>query len=101
MKNQSKKMQKTNRTRTKLRLELIKERGPMCEAKIHGHCSFLADDMHEVLPRGRGGSPTDPENIKLVCRNCHTWIGVNPTTATKLGLLRSWSVEKDGMQWEQ
>ena len=101
MRAQSKKMKKTNRTRSRLKMELLKDRGGFCEAKIPNCCSMIADDMHEVLPRGRGGSPTDPDNILLVCRNCHTWIGVNVKEATARGLLRSWSVEKDGQEWEK
>ncbi len=28
--------------------------------------------VHEVIPRSRGGSPTDPDNCRLLCaRKCH------------------------------
>lgn len=45
--------------------------------------------MHEVLPRGTGGSATDKSNIKLVCAQCHKWIHANPKEAREAGLLRS------------
>lgn len=49
------------------------------------------DDIHEVKPRGRGGSITDPDNLVAVCRNCHEWITRNPAQAHTEGWLKhSW-----------
>lgn len=50
-------------------------------------------DVHELLPRGRGGSITDPQNCVAVCRWCHDWIGRCPAVAEAQGwLLPSGSV---------
>ncbi len=48
--------------------EMLKER-PFCEAEragAPGKC-FGGLSLHEILPRGRGGSITDRDNIKVVC----------------------------------
>jgi hypothetical protein len=34
-------------------------------------CTGLADTLHEVLPRGRGGSITDPANVLPACAHCN------------------------------
>jgi hypothetical protein len=52
--------------------------------------------MHEVLSRGRGGSPTDPENILCLCRGCHKWITEHPEQATALGWLRARTATEHG-----
>lgn len=44
-------------------------------------------DVHELLPRGRGGSITDPQNCVALCRHCHDQIGRNPAVAEALGWL--------------
>lgn len=44
-----------------------------------------AVDAHEVRSRARGGSPTDRDNIRLLCRTCHTWITEHPTLAEAEG----------------
>ncbi len=43
---------------------------------------------HEVLPRGRGGSITDPSNIVLLCDRHNEWCSANPVEAHRLGLLK-------------
>lgn len=58
-------------------------------------CGRLADDIHEPLTRGRGGSITDPENAVPLCRACHDEITFRPESelgwAYEAGLLRhSW-----------
>jgi len=45
-----------------------------------------AVDPHEILPRGRGGSITDPGNVIPLCRPCHTWVTTNPAEAEARGL---------------
>lgn len=70
-------------------------------ARAHGKCEActrLHDgpvrpgvDKHEVVSRGRGGDPCDPENCLLVCRPCHDWIDGHDPDAILLGLSRhSW-----------
>jgi hypothetical protein len=46
-----------------------------------------AVDGHEKLPRARGGSPHDPENVIHVCRACHDAIGDYRFEAVRRGLL--------------
>lgn len=55
-------------------------------------CWRLADDVHEPLTRGRGGSITDPTNMAPLCRPHHTEItDTEPAWAYELGLLiHSW-----------
>jgi hypothetical protein len=49
---------------------------------------FDAGDVHEPLPRSRGGDPLDPEQCVLVCRSCHHLIHTNPRWARESGLTR-------------
>lgn len=54
-------------------------------------CQIRAVDWHERKPRGRGGSIVDVGNQVWVCRQCHDWIGDNPTLARAAGVvLNSW-----------
>lgn len=50
-------------------------------------CDGAAAHAHEILPRGRGGSITDPRNVIGLCAVCHRWAHEHPTIATALGLL--------------
>lgn len=60
---------------------------PMCEK-----CwSAYATDLHEVKTRARGGSILDEENIRVLCRPCHSWITEHPAEAKQQGWLKnSW-----------
>lgn len=89
LKGRSAKKAALDEVRAGVLLELIAERGNGCEAGIEEVCRHVANDGHEVLTRGRGGSPTDKTNIRLVCRQCHDWIHTHPVEATERGLLRS------------
>ncbi len=72
-------------------LRAMVEEDPWCRARITGVCTGLAEDGHEPLLRSRGGDPTDPANIQLLCRGCHDWAHHNPDAAEQLGLMRhSW-----------
>ena len=44
-------------------------------------------DGHERLPRGRGGSPYELENIITLCRAHHEWVHSYPIKAKTLNLL--------------
>ena len=48
-------------------------------------CGGMADDAHELLSRARGGSITDPENVRPVCREDHRRITENPAWAEENG----------------
>jgi hypothetical protein len=81
------------------RAALIRERRAMLRAKYPGvtlcevpYCNRAADDAHEPLTRARGGSITDPANVKAVCRPHHDEITFEePEWSYGLGFLEhSW-----------
>lgn len=78
--------------RKALNMELLQERGMYCEAcpktPVGGHPPRMWCEKHEILTRGRGGDPTDKENILCLCRECHAYITVNPEWAEAAGLIR-------------
>lgn len=55
-------------------------------------CGREANDAHERLTRGRGGSASDPENIVPLCRRHHDEVHAEePLWAYELGILiHSW-----------
>lgn len=84
---------------SKKRAAEIRQRRAMLEAKYPGivlcevpFCNQVAIDPHEPLTRARGGSITDPENVKAVCRPHHDEITFEePDWAYELGfLVHSW-----------
>jgi hypothetical protein len=62
---------------------------PLCEVPF---CIRWADDAHEPLTRARGGSITDPQNVRAVCRPHHNEITFEePEWAYEIGfLVHSW-----------
>lgn len=84
----SKKRRKEQTERTAMIREVYPER-PRCAVPF---CTRMADDLHEVLSRARGGSITDPENCVPLCRPHHNAItDTEPAWAYELGLLKhSW-----------
>jgi len=105
LRRKSKRREAEDEVRREVLAALVEERGSGCEAGVlriaKGDgggsiliCTGTAVDGHEVLTRGRGGSATDPANILLVCRECHTWIHDNPQAAEAHGLLmNSWEAK--------
>jgi hypothetical protein len=82
----SKKRAKENRVRAAVIAELYPER-PRCACG----CGRLADDVHEILSRARGGSITDPGNLAPVARVCHDAITDEAPFGYELGLsVHSW-----------
>lgn len=77
------------RERTKLKDVIQQRSGGMCEMRLPG-CTSFATEMHERLPRGRGGDPLDPSNVIHACAACHMWTHLHPIAAGKLGLIVSW-----------
>ena len=51
-------------------------------------CPLPADDLNEILPRGRGGSITDEENTIPTCRGHNEELTKSPAWAYRLGLLK-------------
>lgn len=67
---------------------------PLCQLILPG-CTGLADSVHEVKPRGRGGSITNPANVLPACVSCNTGASQQHITeAQDRGLLaHSWDDE--------
>lgn len=83
----SKKRQRENRERAELIRQLWPVR-PMC---VRPGCPRLADDVHEILTRARGGSITDAANFAPLCRKCHDEVTNEAPWAYETGLLvHSW-----------
>ena len=83
----SKKMQSLYATeRRKIVAELLRDQ-PLCQ-----RCAVAyASDVHEIKTRARGGSITDPTNLAVMCRPCHTFITQNPAQGKAEGWLKnSW-----------
>ena len=85
------------------RARQIRERRAMLLAKYPGiilcevpYCNRVADDAHEPLTRARGGSITDPDNVKAVCRPHHDEITFEEPEWAYLGdfLKHSWPEER-------
>lgn len=88
----SKKRAALNRQRRAMLREMFPEpENVMC---VVPGCCNRADDPHEPLTRGRGGSIVDPTNIAPLCRTHHREItDTEPAWAYSLGLLKhSWDV---------
>jgi len=75
--------------------DILEER-PECEAHIPRVCSRYACDVHEILTRARGGSILDPENVLALCRDCHTFITINPGFSQEHGFtVHAWATSAD------
>ena len=94
LRSQSKKRQAENRLRRQVVAETFGERPPCAVPS----CSRWADDVHEPLTRGRGGSIVDPANMVPLCRPHHDEITfTEPRWAYDLGLLvHSWDADHPG-----
>tara|TARA_R110000751_G_scaffold1991_2_gene7692 strand:+ start:3821 stop:4084 length:264 start_codon:yes stop_codon:yes gene_type:complete len=82
MNSQSKKMAKTNREYSKLRIEFLTDR-PNCMASLPG-CTLRAAEIHHK--KGRGKYHNDITTWLSVCRVCHDWIETHPEEAIELNL---------------
>lgn len=51
-----------------------------------GGCANEAVDADERLLRSQGGSPTDRDNLQLLCREHHDWKHAHPAEAEALGV---------------
>lgn len=79
--------------RAVIRWQLLAARGAHCQGcpvtPVGAPEPRLWSDLHEILTRGRGGDPTDPENILCLCRECHRWVTEHEVEARALGLVRA------------
>lgn len=58
-----------------------------CEIRWDANCTRLADALHELLPRGRGGSITEKANTIPACNYCNGAVSDNPAEAEVRGFL--------------
>jgi hypothetical protein len=54
--------------------------------RIPGHECRGPLDGHEPLRRSQGSDPTNADEVVMVCRGLHEWIGQHPREARELGL---------------
>ena len=94
MRKVSPKRARQNRERAAMIDRLYPGRIAPCAIRVPvpGICTGWADDIHEPLTRGRGGSITDEDNQVPGCRPCHTYITDTPESqlgwAYERGLLK-------------
>lgn len=58
-----------------------------CEIRWDANCRTLAEGLHEILSRGRGGSITDEANVLAACHYCNGAVSDNPAQAEARGFL--------------
>jgi hypothetical protein len=75
-----------NRERRKMADAVFGDR-PLCGIRWGDGCAGWADDLDEILSRGRGGSITDAANTTPACRWCHTQKTEHPAEAEHRGFL--------------
>ena len=51
-------------------------------------CGKLADDVHEIVPQGRGGSAISEKNCIGLCRGHHGFVTSRPAWAREKGYTR-------------
>jgi len=87
LRQRSAKTQAVYEIRRPLVARLLEER-PLCE-----RCQMArSEDVHELCPRGRGGSVTLESNCVALCRACHAHIHAHPAESERDGWLisRKW-----------
>jgi len=91
----SRKRAKENLERRRLVREIYGDERPQC---ARPGCPRLADDIHEILPRARGGSIVDPLIWAPLCRPCHDEATNEAEWAYRAGLLvHSWDEAGTGL----
>lgn len=86
----SKKQQRENRERAAMADRLWPDRrdGTVMCGCGRPECNRRADDLHEILTRGRGGSIADEANVVPLARECHDEIQLGPDWAYRAGLIK-------------
>jgi hypothetical protein len=91
----SPKRAKENRERSRLIRELYGDHRPRC---ARPGCPRVADDVHEILPRARGGPIADPSIWAPLCRPDHDEATREAGWAYQAGLLfHSWQPPAAGV----
>lgn len=80
--------------RARVRVEVLARDGGCRAAELpQVPCGWIPDraplEVHEVIPRGRGGDWLDVDNCVSLCPQSHDWVTEHPREATELGLLAS------------
>lgn len=83
----STKQARIQRARRKIARDMERDGAVLCAVRWE-RCENLASDLHELLPRGRGGDATLSENIIPVCRKCHDMLHLHVERAESEGWLK-------------
>ena len=83
LRRRSQKMERLYQIRRTLVERFLREH-PLCQRCLMARST----DPHELIPRDRGGSIINEENLAAICRDCHSWIHGHPLQATSEGWLR-------------
>lgn len=67
-------------------IAIVRERDVVCQLRYHSPC-WGPLDVHERLPRSRGGDWLNPAACVLLCRGHHWWIHDNPADGVAVGML--------------
>ena len=85
---------KTAKVYREQRIPLVKEqlaREPFCQVRWDENCTVIADTVHELKKRSRGGSITEKSNCVSACVYCNGAVEDNPEEAHARGFaLHSW-----------
>ena len=81
----SSKRQAENAERRRMARERFPDGPPRC---VVPWCPRMADSLHEILSRARGGSITDPENTVPACNPCNDELTLEPAWGYELGLIK-------------
>lgn len=90
MRFRSKKQEGLYRQRRNIVRDLLEER-PICE-----RCQAArSTDVHEIIRRSQWKAGIlEKQNLRALCRSCHTWITENPDSAVEQGW-SDWSWNRD------
>lgn len=72
---------------TRVRREVIEAAGGLCQPVVSPDCRRVAQHVHHVLPRGRGGKDNGSTPLLAVCFQCHDWIHGHPAISYDKGWL--------------
>jgi hypothetical protein len=77
----------TRKVEQAVRRGIVAELGPRpCALKVFNVCTGRAEDLHELVGAGAGGSRVDRRNVSPACRRCNGWVEDNPGVAYRLGV---------------
>lgn len=71
----------------RVRREVLEAAHGRCQAGATPGCRLVAQHVHHVLPRGRGGKDNGSTPLLAVCFVCHDWIHGHPAVSYEHGWL--------------